>query len=88
MGEAGLLGRMSTSTSIPLEEVATLSSANDHIRFVRVEHGLSHLVLAGKSHFRTGSKTERVQVNSTIRFIKAPLIALAHTSQEELTMVR
>lgn len=87
MGEAGFLSRMSASTSIPLEKVTTLSRANHHVRFVRVEHGFSHLVLAGKCHFRPGSQTERVQVDSAVRLVKPPLVALAHTSQEKLTMV-
>lgn len=79
---------MGSRSCIPLEEVTALRSSNDHVGFVRMEHGFGDFVLASECHFGFSSETKTVEVYSAIRLVKLPLVALTHTSQEELTMIR
>jgi len=87
LSQTRLHGRMGSGTGVPLEEVTTLSCANNHVGLVGVEHSFSDLILAREGHFRTGPQTQTVEIYSAIRLIKLPFITFAHTCQEELAMV-
>lgn len=75
---------------VPHQQIATLRRSNYPLLVVGVEHRLRHFILACEGPVGSRSLTQRVKVDTTIRFgfLHPVLRTGTHTREEKLTVVR